>query len=130
MFKRCNNCGMKWATREEFLADDAVRIFGFQANPAFPTRSAYLFDHNPQDRPCRSTIAVEAEAFLDFYEGPWTESVIMTGQECEGHCALVEDLEGCERDCRFAPYRTVLRIIARGTGVLPSREDDAERPAG
>jgi hypothetical protein len=129
MFKRCNNCGMKWATREEFLADGAVRVFGFQANPAFPGRSAYLFDHNPLDRACRSTIAVESEQFLDLYDGLWPETILMGGPECRGHCALVEEMDGCDRDCRFAPYRAVLRTLARRTGVLPARNEDADTPA-
>jgi hypothetical protein len=66
MFKRCSFCGKQWETREEFLADNALRLEGYQwdslqvAN-GLPAEGMLVFTHaEPQ---CGTSLAVAARNF-------------------------------------------------------------------
>lgn len=108
-FKTCSSCDKQWVTRDDLLDDPEVILAGFQPAGSDTLEGYALFNHDTPE--CRSTIALEAEALLDMYDGPLHERVLMGSDACGGHCYRIEDLETCDAPCRNAMIREVLKKI-------------------
>ena len=66
MFKRCTFCGKQWETREDFLADNELRLDGYQWDSmqvvsGFPPEGMLVFTHSIVQ--CGTSLAVAAQNF-------------------------------------------------------------------
>lgn len=109
-FKTCG-CGASWPDRESFLSDPAIKITAFQADLMHPGKGYYLFNHLAEHGGCNSTIAMDVEDFADLYAESVSEHFAFQTDECEGHCARIDDLATCSACCRNAPVREVANRI-------------------
>ncbi len=108
IFKRCPYCDQRtWSTRDAFLADPEIRLIGYQAYLARPSRSLMLFNHSP----CGTTLALPLPRFDDLYTGPRYETSYYDSERCEHRCAHVSDLQRCANPCVHAAAREVVQII-------------------
>jgi hypothetical protein len=116
-FKVCPQCGRVWETLEDFLADEHLRVTGYQARLEDFQRGWYLFNHLGPD--CLTTLAVPVVAFEPLFAAPRPARSLAGTRACECRCLTPEDLGRCQADCTGAPYREVLAmLVARlGTGT-------------
>lgn len=110
-FQTCPCCSRAWPTRDQFLADPALMLNGYQADFERLESGLFLFTHLVPE--CKSTMAVEAVEFMDVYQGPrYAER--RTGQaECPGYCLERDQLARCDALCECAFVREVVHIVAR-----------------
>ena len=108
MFKKCTVCGATWRTRAKFLSDPALVLVGYQVDFRELTARLFLFNHS-----CRSTLAIQAEAFTDLYDGPVFETRATGSEACGSHCLHVQDLEPCPAACECAFVREIIQIIKK-----------------
>lgn len=108
-FKICSGCGNAWATRDGFLSDPETVLAGYQVHFEDLKAGLFLFNHT---RPaCRTTLALAAADFMDFYDGPvFAGRGGATGQ-CSGHCLHDEDLRPCPIRCECAFVREVIQVV-------------------
>ena len=111
MFKTCSCCGTDWPTRDAFLTDPEVTLVGYQRNIDDLEAGLFLFNHLKPG--CLTTMAIEADAFTDLYEGPMFEACLAGTQECAGHCPHADDLEPCDRQCACSYVREVLGSVEK-----------------
>jgi hypothetical protein len=109
LFKQCSACGRKWKTRTEFLRDPELCLVGYQANFLQLEAGFVFFNHDAVD--CGTTLAVQAGAFRDLYDGPIFEYQYRGEPDCPGYCLDREELAACDLPCECAYVRTILKII-------------------
>ena len=105
-FKTCTRCGFVWPDREAFLRDRSLTLIGYQVNFEALREGFFLFNHL-----CGTSLALEAGAFSDLYDGPMFLERKTGGDGCAGHCLHESDLEPCPQQCECAYVREVIRII-------------------
>jgi hypothetical protein len=106
-FKTCNKCGYQWETRETFLSDKSLEAIGYQIFFEDLKTGMFLFNHS-----CDTTIAMEAEKFLDLYDGPfYTERKSNESRKCPGRCMNENIMNPCSNECRCAFVQELLQII-------------------
>ena len=108
-FKRCTNCKYLWRERDDFLGDPLVELIGYQAWLPDPELGLVLFNHHE----CGTTMALEARAFEDLFDGPVYEASKHGSEECFGFCDDEQALESCPAECACAWVREVLQILRR-----------------
>jgi hypothetical protein len=106
MFKVCPKCGAQWPTRDHLLSDPELVLVGYQANFKAIETGILLFNHT-----CRTTLALQAAAFRDLYDGPVYVERATGSSECGGHCLHKEDLAPCPARCECAYVRHILQLI-------------------
>jgi hypothetical protein len=107
IFKICNKCGFQWETWEAFLSDKSLNAIGYQVFFEDLKTGMFLFNHS-----CNTTIAMEAELFLDLYDGPfYTERKNNASRKCPGRCMNENIMNPCSNECRCAFVRELMRII-------------------
>jgi hypothetical protein len=107
MFKICNKCSYKWGTREDFLSDKTLETMGYQVFFDDLKTGMFLFNHS-----CKTTIAIEAELFLDLYDGPfYTERKPNNTRICPGRCMNKNIMNPCSDECKCAFVRELMQII-------------------
>ena len=110
-FKTCSVCRQTWKDRKSFLGDAEVVLVGYQVNFGELQAGLFLFNH---ERPqCRTTLAINAEAFLDLYDGPIFDERATGTAECSSYCLQESNLSLCPTKCECAYVREVLNIIRR-----------------
>ena len=108
-YRKCNNCGHVWPTREAFLTDPALVLIGYQASFQYLAAGFFLFNHERED--CRTTLAVPAGDFFDLYAGPLFEERLAGSKECPAYCLQQNELARCPARCECAFVREVLQIV-------------------
>jgi hypothetical protein len=111
VFKICPCCGKKWQSRAEFLRDPDLTIEGYQANFVELEAGIFLFCHNVNE--CRTSLAIEAGAFVDLYRGPIFADRFANTDQCSGCCVHSSNLDPCRKQCECAYVREVLQIVKR-----------------
>jgi hypothetical protein len=102
-------CGVRWVTRECFMADSNVRVIGYQAD--FEELQAGFFLFNHMVKGCGTTMAIAAGTFFDLYTGPVFEEHLRGAAECPRLCLRVEALEPCPLKCECRYVRDVLQVV-------------------
>lgn len=108
-FKVCTMCGFEWKTQEDFLSDPTLIINGYQVDFEKLDWSLFLFTHHVDD--CFSTIALEAKAFLNLYDGERYPERRTGESDCPQYCLDEEQLTRCEAFCECAFNRELIQII-------------------
>lgn len=111
VFMVCTQCGRRWVSRDEFLADPAVRLSGCQVETDRPRGSAILFDHKAPG--CGTTIAVPVNTFTDLYHGPDHKVNWAPSAKCLKMCFDPQNLETCPAQCASAFVREILQVVRR-----------------
>ncbi len=107
LFKKCTMCSHAWTSRLGFLEDPSVTVVGYQSFLPHPEQGLFLFNHLS----CMTTLALEAQVFVDLYQGPMY-SERMTGTDaCPGYCLSSGELSLCPNECECAYVREVLKIV-------------------
>jgi hypothetical protein len=112
--KTCPTCGFVWTDRAAFLADPGLRLIGYQ--PRFIDLKAgfFLFNHT-----CGTTFAMQAEAFVDLYQGPIFKTRLTGTDACSGQCLNESHLEPCPAACECAYVRAILDRVAHWPKANP-----------
>jgi len=105
-FKQCPACGHRWPGRDDFLSDSELELVGYQVNYKELTAGIFLFNHV-----CKGTLAIYAEEFRDFYDGPLFTERLTDGPECSGYCAHKSNLKPCPNECECAFVREIIQKI-------------------
>lgn len=105
-FKKCSNCGAKWKTRDQFIADRSLKLIGYEANLDALALGLLLFDHA-----CGTTLAVRAGNFEDLYKGPVFTERKTGSSECPGYCLHRSELRPCPAKCACGWVREVVQIL-------------------
>lgn len=109
MFETCPMCNERWVTREAFLSDPGLVVVGYQADLQSLETGLFLFNHRIAR--CGTTLAIEANSFVDLVTGPiYTRSLVGT-EECPDYCLSPEDLTSCPAECECAYVRDVLQVV-------------------
>jgi hypothetical protein len=109
VFKRCTVCQRSWPDRDGFLSDPALVLIGYQVN--FDDLEAGLLLFNHMVPGCRTTLAIDAAAFSELYDGPVFEERKTGTAECPGYCRHRDDLSPCPAQCACAYLREILPLI-------------------
>jgi hypothetical protein len=69
----------------------------------------FLFNHDT----CGTTLALQAGAFTDLYDGPVFagSGKLMGTDACSTYCLNSSDLRPCPKECECAYVRQVLQIV-------------------
>ena len=89
--------------------DPAIAIVGYQATFNQLELGYFLFNHLVDD--CGTTMAVEAGAFKDLYDGPIYSKPLATTDQCMEYCLNKYDLRPCPAECECAWTRELIQII-------------------
>lgn len=106
-FKKCTYCSRRWQSREEFLADPATELIGYQINFENLQLGLFLFNHAV----CKTTLAIAASQFRDLYGGPVLHDRLTGTEQCPGYCLHQDALEACPAQCECAYVRQVMQVI-------------------
>jgi hypothetical protein len=107
-FKSCSVCNTKWQSRNAFLKDRQIRVSGYGAHFRDLELGLFFFDHLT----CRNTLAIEAQEFTDFYDGPVFSERLTLNDSCPQYCLHKDKLDPCPNECECAYVRDVLHRIA------------------
>lgn len=102
-------CQTRWPDRENFLADPALDMIGYQADIESLENGLFLFNHLAEN--CKSTIAVRVHQFRDLYAGPVHQKCLIGTEDCEGMCLHRENLQPCQAECECRYVRDLVQIV-------------------
>jgi hypothetical protein len=88
-----------------------ITILGYQVNFEKLDLGFLLFNHNASE--CRTTMAIEAGAFRDLYEGPTYATPLTNTDTCPGYCLHQEELRLCPEKCECAYVREIIQLIKK-----------------
>lgn len=108
IFKLCKVCNRQWESRASFMADDEIRLIGYQANSVDVGKGLFLFNHS-----CEATLSIEAREFADLYHGPIYRDKKSGTSECPGYCLFSNDLHPCPVRCSCAYVREILQLLKK-----------------
>ncbi len=107
IFKNCNSCGQHWESRDDFLSDPDLEVVGYQTFFSNLKLGLFLFNHS-----CDTTLAIEADVFLDLYKGEYHDTrVPVKDVECPGRCLNKNILSPCSSKCKCAFVSTLLGTL-------------------
>ncbi len=119
--KKCNVC-KAMLTPQQMVDDPDVRPIGttfFEDGP--DTKHYYFFQHETPG--CGTSFVIDVECFLKFIKEPIPEKIMRAQPGCGGHCASIDDLSDCDRECHFAPFRRfLLEMVAKKGRALKKAE--------
>ncbi|MDT8391976.1 MAG: hypothetical protein RRC34_15860 [Lentisphaeria bacterium] len=109
-FKTCPLCSATWRGLDDFLADPAVHLNGYQINDIAIDKGFFLFSHTHAD--CGTTMSVPVSAFLSLTSQPFISGRRRPGQSCPGHCLRKDDTTShCPQACECGWVRDIMRRI-------------------
>ena len=114
LFKRCSMCQHPWISRQGFLEDPSVALVGYQSFLPEPELGLFLFNHLT----CETTLALEAKAFIDLYQGPIYSEKFAETEQCPELCLTSTKLCPCPNECECAYVREVLQIVREWPKVV------------
>lgn len=106
VFKQCSNCHKSWDTRDEFLSDSSVKLFGYQASPEKLEAGLFHFYHS-----CNNTILIYAEVFTHLYDGLIFTDNLSGTDKCAEYCLHKYELGPCPNKCECAYVREILQTL-------------------
>ncbi|MEA2012005.1 MAG: hypothetical protein U9O87_02815 [Verrucomicrobiota bacterium] len=107
-FKICPSCKYVWENREDFLNDNNLSITGYQVHFEELTTGLFLFNHS-----CGTTLAIEASAFFDMYDGIIFKERMTGKDNCPQYCLTKDNLKPCKEKCECAFVREILQKIKK-----------------
>lgn len=107
-FMVCTNCGFSWKGRENFLADNGVKIIGYQVNFEQLKAGFFLFNHI-----CGTTFTLDVHSFEDLYNGDIFTDKVTGSDQCPGHCLHKSNLEPCPVKCECAFVREIIQVLKK-----------------
>jgi hypothetical protein len=110
-FQICGSCKGAWASWEDFVVDPAVRLLGLQADVAHPDVNLLVFEHG-----CGSSISILSRRLRYLLPEPKPgdpRARLLGTEQCGGHCLRLGDMEACDRPCRNARDRELIRLVQR-----------------
>lgn len=110
-FGICPMCYYKWDTQEEFITDSSLRIDGYMADFEVLDASLFYFTHMRPE--CGSTFTMEAQVFLNLYNGEKYVERRTGEEECPAYCQDKENLNRCDALCECAFNREIIQIIKK-----------------
>jgi len=108
--KQCPNC-KKWFSAVDILESPEVTPIGMHLDSDDSGFNLYFFNHT--DGKCNTTFTIEVDKFEPFI----TEAIPVQNnagtEDCDNHCTRIDDLEACQMECHYAPYRRFLLSIIK-----------------
>jgi hypothetical protein len=101
--KKCSCCQAKLTARD-IVNDPEVRPIGttfFEDDG--PGIHYYFFQHDTAD--CGTSFVVDVEKFRHLLNEPVPATIMTLEPGCPGQCARIDDLNSCQAECHFAPFR-------------------------
>jgi len=111
-FKQCLVCQHSWETREQFIADEAIVLIGYQANFVAVDKGLFLFNHS-----CGGTLSINVEQFADLYAGPVYVERKTGSESCPGYCLHSNNLRSCPVKCECAYVREILVLLDKSAAL-------------
>ncbi len=110
-FQTCGACRSRWASWDEFVVDPRITLLGLQAVPSVPDASLLVFEHG-----CGSSVSILTKRLrhllpLHPEEAEWPS--LRGTEQCPGHCLSLADLAACDRPCRNARDRDLIKLVER-----------------
>jgi len=99
-------CG-HWFSINDIMEDPQVRPLGMKVNDEDFSINLFFFNHECEN--CGSTFTIPARDLMPLIDGDVPESVLTGSTKCEGHCLKLTDLDVCDQECAYAPFRKLLR---------------------
>lgn len=109
LLKKCTTCGHIWNDLEDFLADPALVLVGYQANFVNLEAGLLLFGHEVEG--CGTSLALWAEQFITLHPGPMFSERKTGSEECPRYCLYESELGHCKAACECVWVRDVLQIV-------------------
>lgn len=106
VFKQCSGCGTTWEDRTDFLGDPSVSLIKYTVNFEDLVLGLFQFQHA-----CGTEHSLQAEKFMDLYDGPAFQQRKTGTKDCPGYCLHQYELGACPLKCECASVREVMRII-------------------
>lgn len=108
-FKSCSSCSRVWQSREDFLADPAVELVGYQSFIQDEILGLFLFNHLA----CRTTLTVRAARFEDLHDGPIYRLRRRAAERGPGLCLARGEQAACPSACECEYVAGVVESIQR-----------------
>lgn len=108
-FKVCTKCGHKWQTKEQFVLDPHVHVFGYNAMFEQPEEGVFLLTHDSED--CMHSFSIKVGELSSMYRGKRYRDLKFLGDDCESRCFKVNDLGPCRAECCMRWPRDILQCL-------------------
>ena len=111
-FKKCSYCNINWASRDEFLRDNDIKLVGYQPHYKNMEEGLFLFNHLI----CNSTLSIISQKFRDLYTGPfYAKNKLSEDQlnydDCPDFCLFKNKMKGCLQQCERAFVSEVIQVV-------------------
>ncbi len=108
-FKVCTKCGHEWHTKEQFVLDTSLRVYGYNAMFERPEDGVIILIHETPD--CEFSFSIRVGELADLHVGKRYRELRFLNPECEGKCFKVSNLTPCTADCSLRWARDVLQYL-------------------
>lgn len=106
--KLCNHC-KRGFTLQQIVEEPEVTPIGM-AYDDYSSSAFYLFQHDADG--CGTCFTVNVRRFDDLIGEEIPRQRVVSTAACQERCITIDDLEECDQDCEFAPFRRfLLRMI-------------------
>lgn len=120
-FKQCPRCG-QWFSMRDLLQNPEIKPLGLTFESSDYETNLFYFEHTVEN--CRTTFIVPSIKFIPAIDEPIPTQVKTLREGCEGWCVKLEEWLECQNDCFHAPFRRLLRRMARNRNI-PVGDDPA-----
>ena len=114
-FKQCPGCE-RWFSLRDFLENPEIRPLGLTFESSDYETNLFYFKHAVDG--CYTTFLVPSVRFMSAVDEPIPTQVKTLRDGCESLCVNFDDWVECQNDCFHAPFRRLLRRMARSRGIL------------
>ncbi len=104
-FKTCSGCGREFSL-DDILNSGEIEPAGMQFIDEDFKWNVYYFNHMCDN--CGSTFLIPVRDFLSVIPETIPETVLTGEDRCEQHCLRMSDLQECQQECYYAPFRRFL----------------------
>jgi len=111
VFKTCPLCSEQWATLEEFVRDERLKLDGYSAFFDDPGKGLIFVTHLLPH--CGTTLTLAAAKLRPLYRGPVHLESHHGAEDCNRLCLDRRELDECHAPCAMAWVRTVLQHLRR-----------------
>ena len=108
--KTCPTCGAFFSLEDLLSSPDVVPV-GMTSDEEEEPESLYYFTHRVPG--CGTTFTIPATAFRTFIDEIIPEEIKSGQATCRGLCSRIQELELCDNNCHWAPYRRLLLEMVR-----------------
>ncbi len=120
--KQCPNCGKKFSIND-FLYNSEIKPIGMKIDDDLSI-NYYFFTHSTKE--CDTTFAIDVTIFKQLITEPIPEKQLAERKECEDYCCDLYSLLNCNQQCKFEPYRKLLKkMIENRTKINNPQESKA-----